>query len=236
MVVRLLRTPLRMKHNATLALALAVAACSHNDRPAEPSAASVDYATNTPSDTDFTPPENRVDDTTATGTTTTGTPGDGTTTAGTTTTANTNSGTSALSPASGTTANNNNTTNTTTTSNTTTSNTTTSANTGAATPAAAGKKADNTAVNQRDRDDKSLTPMDQGESEADRKITQQVRQAVMKDGSLSFSAKNVKIITINGKVTLRGPVKTAEERAAIERAAAQVAGAGRVDNQLEIAK
>jgi osmotically-inducible protein OsmY len=91
-------------------------------------------------------------------------------------------------------------------------------------------------VNQRDRDDKSLTPMDQGGSEGDRKITQQIRQAVMKDGSLSFSSKNVKIITINGKVTLRGPVKSAEERAAIERAAAQVAGAGSVDNQLEIAK
>jgi osmotically-inducible protein OsmY len=224
-----------MKHNATLALALAVAACSHNDRPAEPSAASVDYATNTPSDTDFTPPENRADDTTATGTATTGTPGDGTTSAGTTTTG-TNSGSSALSPASGTTANNNNTTNTTTTSNTTTSNTTTSPSTGAAAPAPAGKKADNTAVNQRDRDDKSLTPMDQGGSEADRKITQQIRQAVMKDGSLSFSSKNVKIITINGKVTLRGPVKSAEERAAIERAASQVAGAGSVDNQLEIAK
>jgi hyperosmotically inducible protein len=58
----------------------------------------------------------------------------------------------------------------------------------------------------------------------------------MKDGSLSFSSKNVKIITINGKVTLRGPVKSAEERAAIERAATQVAGAGRIDNQLEIAK
>jgi hyperosmotically inducible periplasmic protein len=209
-----------MKHNATLALALAVAACSHNERPAEPSAVSVDQATNAPSDTDFTPPANRVDDTT-------GTTGDGTTT-GVGTTPSPNSGTSALSPASGTTTND-------TTTNTTTT-TSSSPASGASAQPAAGKKADNTAVNQRDRDDKSLTPMDQGESEADRKITQQIRQAVMKDGSLSFSSKNVKIITINGKVTLRGPVKTAEERAAIERAATQVAGAGRIDNQLEIAK
>jgi hyperosmotically inducible protein len=214
-----------MKHNATLALALAVAACSHNERPAESSAASVDQATNVPSDTDFTPPANRVDDTTATS----GTPGDGVTTgAGTTATGTTNSGTSALSPASGTTTHDHTTHTTTTTSS--------NPDTGTAAQPAEGKKADNTGVNQRDRDDKSLTPMDQGGSEADRKITQQIRQAVMKDGSLSFSSKNVKIITINGKVTLRGPVKSAEERSAIERAAAQVAGAGRVDNQLEIAK
>ena len=58
----------------------------------------------------------------------------------------------------------------------------------------------------------------------------------MKDGSLSFTAKNVKIITINGKVTLRGPVKTDQERAAIEAAAKQVAGATQVDNQIEVKK
>ena len=76
--------------------------------------------------------------------------------------------------------------------------------------------------------------MDQGGSEADRKITQQIRQAVMKDGSLSFNAKNVKIITVNGKVTLRGPVKTAAERSAIDAAAKSAAGANQVDNQLEV--
>ena len=93
---------------------------------------------------------------------------------------------------------------------------------------------DNSRVNARDQSGKTLTPMDQGPSEGDRKITQQIRQAVVKDGSLSFTAKNVKIITINGKVTLRGPVKTDAERSAIEAAAKSVAGAGQVDNQLEV--
>ncbi|MET0792173.1 MAG: BON domain-containing protein [Polyangiaceae bacterium] len=95
---------------------------------------------------------------------------------------------------------------------------------------------DNSAVNARDRGGSTLTPTDQGGSEGDRKITQQVRQAVMKDGSLSFTAKNVKIITINGKVTLRGPVKTDQERSAIETAAKKVAGETRVDNQIEVKK
>ena len=182
----------------------------------------MDQATNTTSETDFTPPENRVGDSTGM----TGSPIDST---GATTTERSGSsatspGSTALSPASGTTTN---------------PTTTTASNpaTAPATPApATGTKADNTGVNKRDRDDRSLTPMDQGNSETDRKITQEIRQAVMKDGSLSFSAKNVKIITINGKVTLRGPVKSAEERAAIESAATKVAGAGRVDSQLEIAK
>ena len=99
-----------------------------------------------------------------------------------------------------------------------------------------GPSADNSRVNKRDKGD-TLTPMDQGSSEADRKMTQQIRQEVMKDKSLSFTAKNVKIITINGKVTLRGPVKTEAERTAIESAARRVAGSGAaVDSQLELAK
>lgn len=98
-----------------------------------------------------------------------------------------------------------------------------------------GTKPDNTKVNKRDADSAALTPFDQGENESDLKVTQQIRQAVMADGSLSFTAKNVKIITLNGKVTLRGPVKTAAERTSIEGAARKVAGAGKVDNQLEVA-
>jgi len=78
--------------------------------------------------------------------------------------------------------------------------------------------------------------MDQGSSEADRKITSDIRKALMSDGNLSFTAKNVKIITIDGKVTLRGPVKTAAERTAVEAAARKVAGSGaRVESQLELA-
>ena len=95
---------------------------------------------------------------------------------------------------------------------------------------------DNTRVNERDRDDASLTPPDQQENQTDLKITQLIRKAVMADDSLSFTAKNVKIITAGGKVTLRGPVKSDAERSAIENAARKVAGVKQVDNQLEVKK
>lgn len=97
-----------------------------------------------------------------------------------------------------------------------------------------GTQPDNTKVNERDRSDAALTPMDQGQNETDLNITQQIRQAVMADGSLSFTAKNVKIITQGGKVTLRGPVNTQQERNAIAAAARKVAGVTQVDNQLEV--
>src|SRR5438552_3471451 len=73
--------------------------------------------------------------------------------------------------------------------------------------------ADNTRKNERDRDGKTLTPFDQKENDADRTITQQIRRAVTKDDTLSLSAKNVKIITVDGVVTLRGPVKDEREKA-----------------------
>jgi hyperosmotically inducible periplasmic protein len=95
--------------------------------------------------------------------------------------------------------------------------------------------ADNTRVNRRDRSGATLTPMDQGPSDADRKTTRDIRQAVMNDSSLSFTAKNVKIITVDGRVTLRGPVKTEAERTAIEAAARKVVGNGAlVESQLEL--
>jgi len=78
--------------------------------------------------------------------------------------------------------------------------------------------------------------MDQSNSQTDLKITQQIRQAVMADGSLSFTAKNVKIITEGGRVTLRGPVNNQQERSNIEAAARKVAGVAVVDNQLEVKK
>jgi hyperosmotically inducible periplasmic protein len=98
--------------------------------------------------------------------------------------------------------------------------------------------ADNTRVNKRDRSGAALTPMDQGSSASDRAITQQIRKDLMNDKSLSFTAKNVKVITIDGKVTLRGTVKSEAERTAIEGAARRAAGGdgARVDSQLEISK
>ena len=94
---------------------------------------------------------------------------------------------------------------------------------------------DNSGKNVRDRDDQTKTAGDQSESEADRTISQNIRQSLTADDSLSTNGKNVKVITIDGKVTLRGPVKSDQEKAAIAAKAQQVAGVKNVDNQLEIA-
>ncbi len=89
--------------------------------------------------------------------------------------------------------------------------------------------------NVRDRNEANKTAGDQSENEADRTITQNIRQALTADDSLSTNAKNVKIITNDGTVTLRGPVKSDKEKVEIEAKAKQVAGVKKVDNQLEIA-
>jgi len=94
--------------------------------------------------------------------------------------------------------------------------------------------ADNTGRNERDRASKTLTPGDQSGKPEDIKLTQTIRKAVMKDKSLTMTAKNVKIITAGGKVTLRGPVNTAEEKTKINDLAKAAAGTVPVDNQLEV--
>jgi hyperosmotically inducible protein len=94
--------------------------------------------------------------------------------------------------------------------------------------------ADSTAQNKADRSGDTLTPLDQGESAGDRETTQGIRKAVVGDDSLSFTAKNVKIITRDGRVTLRGPVNSTKERDAIGEIARRVAGGTQVDNQLQV--
>ena len=93
--------------------------------------------------------------------------------------------------------------------------------------------ADNTKLNARDRSS-TLTPINQGNSKAEIGITAAIRRGVMSDHSLSFTAKNVKIITVGTKVTLRGPVKSDAERNVIENLARQAAGVTDVDDQLEV--
>ena len=95
--------------------------------------------------------------------------------------------------------------------------------------------ADNSGRNVRDRDDATKTSGDQSGSETDRTISQNIRQAIVADDSVSTNGKNVKIITVDGMVTLRGPVKSEKEKTNIGAKAQQVAGVKRVDNQLEIA-
>ena len=94
--------------------------------------------------------------------------------------------------------------------------------------------ADNTGRNVRDRSGQNVTSGNQSESEADRTITQRIRQAIVDDNSLSTNAKNIKIITINGVVTLRGPVNNDREKNEIGRKVQSVSGVKNVDNQLEI--
>jgi osmotically-inducible protein OsmY len=94
---------------------------------------------------------------------------------------------------------------------------------------------DNTKTNQRDRAPNSPTAEQQKENRSDLAITRDIRQAIAKDKSLSTYAHNVKIITQNGNVTLKGPVRSAEEKATIEAKAGEVAGAGHVKSEIEIA-
>ena len=94
--------------------------------------------------------------------------------------------------------------------------------------------ADNTKTNERDRAANEPTADQQKENRSDRDITQQIRQSIMKDKSLSTDAHNVKIITSNGRVTLKGPVRSEDEKKAIEAKAAEVAGESKVTSELNI--
>ena len=94
--------------------------------------------------------------------------------------------------------------------------------------------ADNTARNVRDRDSSTLKPTDQGSNKGDVSTTAQIRKAILAREGMSVNARNVKIITLNGRVTLRGTVNTEEERQRIGEIAARIVPANNVDNQLEV--
>jgi sporulation protein YlmC with PRC-barrel domain len=93
---------------------------------------------------------------------------------------------------------------------------------------------DNTARNVRDRNNRTLTPLNQGNSKADVSTTAQIRKEILAGENMSINAKNVKIITLDGRVTLRGPVNTAEEKRLIGEIADRIARSENVDNQLEV--
>ena len=92
---------------------------------------------------------------------------------------------------------------------------------------------DNTKVNKRDESDQTLTPMDQSNTVEDTHITQAIRKEIMQR-PLSMDAKNVKIITLNGDVTLRGPVKNKAEKEKIGTDAKAVPGVKSLNNELEV--
>jgi len=94
--------------------------------------------------------------------------------------------------------------------------------------------ADNTSKNQRDRSGETRTSGDQSNSPEDVQITATIRRAIVGDHSLSATAKNVKIITADGVVTLRGPVQNEAEKTKIAELAQSAAGNTKIDNQLEV--
>jgi hyperosmotically inducible protein len=102
-------------------------------------------------------------------------------------------------------------------------------------PAMAQTPPDNTKVNTRDRAKDAVTADQQKENAVDRNVARKIRQSLMKDKGLSTYAHNVKVIAQDGRVTLKGPVRSDEERQAVEAKATEVAGAGHVINQLSVA-
>ncbi len=97
-----------------------------------------------------------------------------------------------------------------------------------------GADADNTRRNVRDRRDSTLTPIDQGSTEGDVTITRRIRQDLVARDGLSVNARNVKIITADGRVTLRGPVNSAAEKDLVGEIAGRIAQPANVDNQIEV--
>jgi hyperosmotically inducible periplasmic protein len=94
--------------------------------------------------------------------------------------------------------------------------------------------ADNTKMNQRDRNANEATADQQKVNRSDRDITQQIRKSIVSDKSLSTYGHNVKVITQNGMVTLKGPVRSEDEKKAVEAKAAEVAGADKVTNEIDV--
>ena len=94
---------------------------------------------------------------------------------------------------------------------------------------------DNTKINERDASGATKTPIDQNENQADVNTTAEIRKRIVAQEGMSINGQNAKVVTANGKVTLRGPVENQSERDTIDRIAREVAGDANVDNQLEIA-
>ena len=94
---------------------------------------------------------------------------------------------------------------------------------------------DNTGINKRDTSPENITADQQSQTKEDREITQKIRQAVVDDKSLSTYAHNVKIITVDGMVTLKGPVRSEDEKRTIEEKAGQIAGKNKIRSEIEIA-
>jgi len=106
------------------------------------------------------------------------------------------------------------------------------------TPSVAGQtqtRPDNTKVNTRDRATGAVTADQQKENPTDRDLAQKIRRSLTRDKTLSTYAHNVKVVAQGGQVTLKGPVRSEQEKKDIEAKAVEVAGAGHVVNEISVA-
>lgn len=93
---------------------------------------------------------------------------------------------------------------------------------------------DNSAKNTRDESGYSITPQDQSEKKSDVRLTQKIRKEITRNDNLSTNAKNIKIMTIDGHVTLRGPVNTKAEKETVCNIARRIAGEDHVTDLVEV--
>ena len=93
---------------------------------------------------------------------------------------------------------------------------------------------DNSKVNQQDRQPSEPTADQQQNNRSDLEITREVRRSLTQDKSLSTYAHNVKVIAQNGKVTLKGPVRSDDEKAAVLAKAAEVAGQANINDEMTV--
>lgn len=93
---------------------------------------------------------------------------------------------------------------------------------------------DNSKVNKRDDTKDAVTAETQSNAKADLDLTRNIRREITQNKTMSIYARNIKIITRDGTVTLRGPVKSEEEKQSIDAIAKKLAGDAKVENKLEI--
>jgi hyperosmotically inducible periplasmic protein len=96
-------------------------------------------------------------------------------------------------------------------------------------------KPDYSGVNQQDRQSGAVTADQQKDNKSDRAISQQIRRSIVKDKSLSTYGHNVKVVSQNGIVTLKGPVRSDDEKRAVEAKAAEIAGRDKVRSEITVA-
>jgi osmotically-inducible protein OsmY len=101
-------------------------------------------------------------------------------------------------------------------------------------PASPQSAGDNTRMNQGDQSPSAMTADQQKNDRSDLELTRDVRRSLMQDKSLSTYAHNVKVIAQNGKVTLKGPVRSDDEKAAVIAKAAEVAGQANINDQITV--